>query len=84
MISVTPNPAMNDIYMRMYSCRKSSYVSMRVMNKDGQSVIRKVVEGVPGLNTFTVDGSSKLEPGSYILELIVNSNERMLVKLIKE
>ncbi len=83
MISVTPNPALNDITANV-QLQENSYVSMRVMDKEGRAVIRKVVEGAPGLNTFTVDGSSKLEPGSYILELIVNSNERMLVKLIKE
>jgi hypothetical protein len=83
MISVTPNPSVNDITANV-QLQESSYVSMRVMNKEGKAVIRKVVEAAPGLNTFTVDGSSKLEPGAYILELIVNSNERMLVKLIKE
>ncbi len=83
MISVTPNPSMNDITANV-QLHENSYVSMRVLDADGNTVLRKLAEGVPGLNTFKVDGSSSLEPGSYILELIVNSNERMVVKLIKE
>ncbi|MBO9571582.1 MAG: cadherin-like domain-containing protein, partial [Chitinophagaceae bacterium] len=83
MISVTPSPAVNDITANV-QLQENSYVTMRVLNKDGVAVLRKVVEGVPGLNTFSVEGSSKLEPGAYILELVVNSNERMLVKLVKE
>ena len=57
---------------------------MNIRNKYGSSVIRKLVEAEKGPNTFLVEGSSNLHPGSYNLEVIVNSKERMLVKLIKE
>jgi hypothetical protein len=83
MISVTPNPAKNDISANI-QLLEDSYVAMRILDKDGNSVIHRIAEGSRGLNTFSVEGSSKLAPGSYILELIVNSKERMLVKLIKE
>lgn len=83
MISVTPSPAKNDITANV-QLNEESYVSMRVLDEDGNSKLHKLVEGVPGLNTFAVEGSSKLEPGNYVLELVVNSKERMLVKLIKE
>lgn len=83
MISVTPNPAQNDITANV-QLNEDSYVSMRVLNSEGKSVIYKTVEGTAGLNTFTVNGSSQLQPGAYMLELIVNSKERMLVKLVKE
>jgi hypothetical protein len=83
MISVTPNPVKNDITANV-QLNEDSYVSMRVLNSSGNAVIFKTVEGTTGLNTFTVDGTSKLQAGSYMLELIVNSKERMLVKLLKE
>ena len=37
-----------------------------------------------GINTVMMDGTSQLKPGLYILEVIVNSKERMMVKLVKE
>ncbi len=83
MISVTPNPSMNDITANV-QLHENSYVSMRVLDDNSNVVLRQLAEGTPGLNTFTVKGSSSLEPGAYILELIVNNHERMLVKLIKE
>lgn len=83
MISVTPNPLQNDITANV-QLNEDSYVSMRVLDSDGNAVIFKTVEGSTGLNTFAVEGSSQLQPGAYMLELIVNSKERMLVKLLKE
>lgn len=83
MISVTPNPAQNDITANV-QLLEDSYVTMRVLDSEGKSVIYRTAEGTTGLNRFTVDGSSQLAPGAYMLELIVNSKERMLVKLVKE
>lgn len=83
MISVTPNPLKNDITANV-QLLENSYVSMRILNSAGESVLHRLVEGTQGLNSFAVQGSSKLAPGSYILELIVNANERMLVRLEKE
>ena len=83
MISVTPNPAKNDIAVNV-QLQQNAYVAMRVLNSAGSSEMYKIAEGGEGVNTFIIDGSSKLRPGVYTLEVIVNSKERMLVKLIKE
>ena len=83
MISVTPNPAKNDIAVNV-QLLENSFVSMRVINGDGIPVIFETAAGARGDNSFLVSGTSKLNPGPYTLEVIVNSKDHMLVKLIKE
>lgn len=82
-VSVTPNPAKNDIAVFL-ELHQSAVVTLRIMNNSGMEVQRKIVRANGGSNSFLIDGSSKLRPGMYILEVIVNSKERMVVKLIKE
>lgn len=83
MVSVTPNPAVNDIKVNV-QLNESSFVVMKVLKNDGSEVIRKSGKSGEGLNSYTLEGSSRLEKGIYFLEMIVNSKERMLVKLLKE
>lgn len=83
MVSVTPNPAKNDINVNL-QLNENAMISMKVMNAGGAAVISKTLKASAGSNTFILDGSSKLKPGMYVLEVIINSKERMIVKLIKE
>jgi hypothetical protein len=83
MVSVTPNPAKNDINVNV-QLNENAMVSMKVMNANGAAVISKTAKVNAGSNTFILDGSSNLKPGMYVLEVIINSKERMIVKLIKE
>jgi hypothetical protein len=82
MISVSPNPVMNDITVQV-QLKENSYVVMKIANSNGTEVARKSVHGNKGLNILPLDGTSKLSPGIYMLEVIINSNERMTTKLIK-
>jgi hypothetical protein len=83
MISVTPNPARSDIAVNV-QLHESSFVSMRIMNTSGATVLHKTADAAQGTNNILFEATSKLRPGLYTLEVIVNSKERMLVKLIKE
>jgi hypothetical protein len=83
MICVTPNPAKSDIAVNV-QLQENSLVAMRIINTSGTTVLHKTANAVQGSNNILVEGSSKLNPGLYTLEVIVNSKERMLVKLIKE
>jgi len=83
MISVTPNPAKSDI-MANLQLNQSSVVVMKVFTATGKEMMRKTLNLGAGSNSILMDGSSKLTPGAYVLEVVVNSKERMLVKLIKE
>jgi hypothetical protein len=81
-ISVTPDPSVNDIEVNV-QLKQSSYVVMKVTNKEGNEIMRKSVEGDNGDNKYALAGTSKLQAGDYTLEIIVNSNERMTLHLIK-
>lgn len=81
-LSVTPNPAINDIKVNV-QLNENSYIVMKVANANGTEVVRKTTRGTTGSNTFSLEGTSRLQAGVYFLEVIVNSNERMMVKLIK-
>jgi len=81
-ISVTPDPTVNDIQVNV-QLKESSFVVMKISNSDGDEVMKKTSKANEGSNTFSLSGTSKLEPGNYKLEIIVNSNERMVMQLIK-
>lgn len=83
MISVTPNPAKSDIAVNL-QLHESSLVALRIINASGSTVLHKTAKADSGISNILVEGSSKLKPGVYTLEVIVNSKERMIVKLIKE
>lgn len=82
MVSVTPNPVLNDINVQV-QLKQDSYVVMKVTSNNGVEVARRSIRGAEGLNVFSLDGTSKLQPGLYMLEVIINSNERMSIKLVK-
>ena len=81
-LSVTPNPAINDIKVNV-QLNENSYIVLKVANSNGIEVVRKTTRGTSGSNTFSLEGTSHLQAGVYFLEVIINSNERMMVKLIK-
>jgi stage V sporulation protein SpoVS len=83
MVSVTPNPAKNDIAVTT-QLNQSSFVAMKILNADGAIVMNKALKANAGANSFIMEGSSHLQPGLYMLDVTVNSKERMMVKLIKE
>lgn len=82
MVAVSPNPVYNDISVQV-QLKENAYVVMKVTDNRGVEITRKSIRGNQGLNAFSLDGTSKLKPGVYMLEVIINSNERMTVKLVK-
>jgi hypothetical protein len=81
-VSVTPNPTYNDIKVSL-QLNENSYIVTKVTSSNGTELMRKASRANAGSNYFTMEGTSRLQPGIYFLEVIVNSNERMMVKLIK-
>lgn len=82
MVSVTPNPVVNDINVQV-QLKQNAYVVMKVTNGNGQEVSRKSSRGNEGSNVYSLDGTNTLKPGIYMLEVIINSSERMSIKLVK-
>ena len=81
-VSVTPDPAVNDILVNV-QLKENSFVVMTVKDEKGNQVMKKITKADTGANSFSLDGTSRLKAGSYLLEVIINSNERMTMQLIK-
>ncbi|HKH62091.1 MAG TPA: T9SS type A sorting domain-containing protein, partial [Flavitalea sp.] len=83
MISVTPNPSKNDIAVNV-QLNEISFIVMKVINSNGTEVMRKSLKASSGANSYILEGTGKMQRGMYVLEVIINSKERMLVSLMKE
>ena len=81
-MSVTPDPEVNDILVNV-QLKENAMVVMKINDEKGEPVIRKAVKSAFGDHSFNLEGSHNLEPGNYSLEIIVNSSERMTMKLVK-
>ena len=81
-VSVTPDPSVNDIQVNV-QLKEKSFVVMRVTDNNGSELIKQTAFGENGANTYNVEGTSQLQPGMYQLEIIINSNERLTMRLAK-
>jgi Bacterial Ig domain len=81
-VSVTPDPSVNDIQVNV-QLKEKSFVVMRVTDDNGSELIKQSAMGDNGSNMYDIEGTSQLQPGTYNLEVIINSNERLTMKLAK-
>jgi hypothetical protein len=81
-VSVTPDPNVNDIQVNV-QLKEKSFVMMRVTDENGSELIKQSAMGSNGSNMYNLEGTSQLQPGTYNLEVIINSNERLTMKLAK-
>lgn len=81
-VSVTPDPVINDIQVNV-QLKEKSFVMMKVTDNNGSEIIRKTVMGENGANTYDLEDTHQLQPGMYQLEVIINSNERLTMRLAK-
>jgi len=82
-MSVTPNPAKNDI-MVVAELNENAYAVIKVISMNGIEMMRKTTRVNIGTNKFRLEGTSTLAHGVYMLQVIVNGKENMNVKLIKD
>lgn len=81
-LSVTPDPLANDILVNV-QLNENSYIMMKVTDEKGNLLLKEGQKAELGPNTYTLEGTHKLLPGLYTLEVTVNSKERMIMKLSK-
>jgi len=81
-VSVTPDPVINDIQVNV-QLKEKSFVMMKVTDNNGSEIIRKTAMGENGANTYDIEDTHQLQPGMYQLEVIINSNERLTMRLAK-
>jgi hypothetical protein len=81
-LSVTPDPLANDILVNV-QLNEDSYVVMKVTDEQGNLLLKEGKKAENGANVYTLEGTHKLHPGLYTLEVTVNSKEKMIMKLSK-
>lgn len=81
-VSVTPDPNVNDIQVNV-QLKEKSFVLMRITDEKGSELIKQTALGENGANMYNIEGTAGLQPGMYQLEVIINSNERLTMKLAK-
>jgi hypothetical protein len=81
-LSVTPDPLANDILVNV-QLNEDSYVMMKVTDEQGNMLLKEGKKAGNGANVYTLEGTHQLHPGLYTLEVIVNSREKMIMKLAK-
>ncbi len=81
-LSITPDPMANDILVNV-QLNEDSYVVMKVSDEQGNLLLKEGQKAANGANTYTLEGTRNLHPGLYTLEVVVNSKERMIMKLSK-
>jgi hypothetical protein len=77
-LSVTPDPLANDILVNV-QLNENSYIMMKVTDEKGNLLLKEGQKAELGANTYTLEGTHKLLPGLYTLEVTVNSKERMIM-----
>jgi len=81
-VSVTPDPNINDIQVNV-QLKEKCFVMMRVTDEKGGELIKQTAMGENGSNRYNIEGTAGLQPGMYQLEVIINSNERLTMRLAK-
>jgi hypothetical protein len=81
-LSVTPDPLANDILVNV-QLNQDSYVMMKVIDEQGNLLLKEGKKAGNGPNVYTLEGTHSLHPGMYTLEVTVNSKEKMIMKLSK-
>jgi Big-like domain-containing protein len=81
-VTVTPDPGVNDIQVNV-QLKEKAFVVMRVSDDKGSELIKQTAMGDNGSNMYNIEGTSQLQPGMYQLEVIINSNERLTMRLAK-
>lgn len=82
MICVTPNTTFQDLHLNI-QLKTRAYISMKITDDKGQEIIKKGSTGNEGINRFELEGTGKMTPGNYTLEVLINSKDVLLLPLIK-
>lgn len=82
MVSVTPNTLLNNLHINVQLNNKAVII-MRITDKEGNEIFKKKDTGSEGFNSYEMEGTGKMKPGDYSLEVLVNSKQMLSVPLIK-
>jgi len=72
-LSVYPNPFINHVKLQLQSL-KEEMGSIRIINTNGQEVVKRTVTLQPGGNVVIVKDLDAVSPGLYMLELRIGED----------
>ena len=82
LIGATPDLTRNDINVVLES-KETAFVTMNITDKDGKLILQKKNNAQEGVNQFTVPNSHALPAGEYVLNVVVNGEDKLAVRLFK-
>lgn len=82
MVSVTPNTALKDLHINV-QLKNRAYIVMKITDEKGKEILKRKGTGNEGMNTYELEGTGKIAPGNYFLEVLVNSKDLLSMPLIK-
>ncbi len=69
-ITISPNPVISTATSVRFISRRSASVEFRVIDISGKTVLRQTNKVYDGNNTITIGNLEKLQPGTYMLQMI--------------
>lgn len=81
-ISISPNPV-KDRFIIKARMREAGPVTIRLLNNSGVLVKQLQKKATAGMNYFAVEGIAGLQAATYIAEILIQDNEKRVIKFIK-
>ena len=69
-ITINPNPVISTATSVRFTSRRSTSVEFKVIDISGKTVLRQTNKVYDGNNSVTIGNLEKLQPGTYILQMI--------------
>ncbi len=82
LVTATPDHFLNNINVDL-NLKEDAFVTMNIIDKDNQIILQRKENAKEGLNQFTLNGSNKITPGDYYLNVVVNGADKLMVHLEK-
>jgi hypothetical protein len=81
-MQVSPNPFVENLNVR-FAATSYAAAEVQIISANGQKVMVQQTTVTKGYNTVQVNGLSKLAPGMYVAQLIINGTVTATQKIIK-
>jgi hypothetical protein len=82
MVTATPDHALDFIKIDMH-LKENAFVTMNIIDKENKIVLQRKENGKEGVNQFNLKGTGNIEPGDYLLNVVVNGTEKLTVRMVK-
>jgi hypothetical protein len=82
LLSASPNPFVNDIYLNISSTIEGSAL-VKIFSSNGTTLKTNNVDIQTGINTVTINDNYELKKGIYLISIEMNEFKSKIIKVIK-